>query len=420
MKPIYLLFSALIVCCAMNVFADQNRKKVLIIRPASPSITSKPTPDAKSVYAKAAASVVKIEAITYKGRMQGSGVSFANGGERIDETKDLDGANIKLNNSWIATNAHVVNGASEIILKQGVRSYKATIEFLDVESDIALLMTDEAVIPKIDFANSSSKQIGEKVYAIGSPLGLENSISEGIVSGAREMNGIFLIQTTAPISPGNSGGGLFDSEGELLGITTFKLKGGENLNFAIDSSFFNAIKEAHTLESLVEINSFIPSNSFEKYSWIKWLATTKDENGLSWWKSYDGRSANKNVKTKTEIIKYMEDEKSWFKHLAESYSQYLNTRPAQSAEGGTDSTGKTTTLVCLYKKQEVTYKIDFIQSTVNGDVAKISDIEIQFQYKNSKGRETKVTINRYTGSALIAANDMYVSGKCQQVANKQF
>ncbi len=252
---------------------------------------------------------------------------------------------------------------------------------------------------------------------VSSPLGLENSISEGIISGTREKNGVFLIQTTAPISPGNSGGGLFDSEGKLIGITTFKLKGGENLNFAIDSSFVSEIFDAHALESSVERLSFIPSNSFEKYYLIKWLATTKDENGLSWWESFNRRLS---AKTKTGAHKFTEDGENWFKHLAESYSQYRKAHPVQPAEGGADSTGKTTTLVCLYGKQEVTYKIDFIRSTVNGDAAKISDAEIQFQYKNSKGRETKVTINRYTGSALIAANDMYVSGKCQQVANKQF
>ena len=405
-------------CHAMNVFADQNHKKVQTNHPVPMPAISKSILDAKSVYAKASSSVVMIEAITNKGKMQGSGVSIVNGEGRIDETKDeFDEANLKPINSWIATNAHVVNGASEIVLKQGAGSYKATIEFLDEETDIALLKTDEAIIPMIDFANNSSKQTGEKVYAIGSPLGLENSISEGIISGTREKNGVFLIQTTAPISPGNSGGGLFDSEGKLIGITTFKLKGGENLNFAIDSSFVSEIFDAHALESSVERLSFIPSNSFEKYYLIKWLATTKDENGLSWWGSFNRRLS---AKTKTGAHKFTEDGENWFKHLAESYSQYRNAHPVQPAEGGADSTGKTTTLVCLYGKQEVTYKIDFIRSTVNGDAAKISDAEIQFQYKNSKGRETKVTINRYTGSALIAANDMYVSGKCQQVANKQF
>lgn len=80
------------------------------------------------------------------------------------------------------------------------------------------------------FANLA---VGEKVYTVGTPIGLEQTLGEGIISGFRKYKGQKLIQTSAPISSGSSGGGLFDSHGNLIGITTFLLKDTQNLNFAI-------------------------------------------------------------------------------------------------------------------------------------------------------------------------------------------
>ncbi len=78
-----------------------------------------------------------------------------------------------------------------------------------------------------------STSIGEKVYAIGAPLGLELSISDGLVSGERRHGTHTWLQTTAAISPGSSGGGLFNAQGQLVGITTASIADGQNLNFAI-------------------------------------------------------------------------------------------------------------------------------------------------------------------------------------------
>jgi hypothetical protein len=86
----------------------------------------------------------------------------------------------------------------------------------------------------VEIAPPDSLQIGETVFAIGSPRGMELSISNGIVSGFREAgNGMKLIQTTAAFSPGSSGGGLFDDQGRLVGITAMVAKNSQNLNFAI-------------------------------------------------------------------------------------------------------------------------------------------------------------------------------------------
>ncbi len=77
-------------------------------------------------------------------------------------------------------------------------------------------------------------KVGEHVYTIGSPKGLELTLAEGLVSSKRAIEGgSRFIQTSAPISPGSSGGGLFDAQGNLIGITTFMLRDSQNLNFAI-------------------------------------------------------------------------------------------------------------------------------------------------------------------------------------------
>ena len=84
----------------------------------------------------------------------------------------------------------------------------------------------------------SDLQIGERVYTVGSPQALDRTLGEGIISGLRSLRGIRHIQTTAPISPGSSGGGLFDRHGNLIGITTFLLKDSQSLNFAISVDEF--------------------------------------------------------------------------------------------------------------------------------------------------------------------------------------
>jgi tetratricopeptide (TPR) repeat protein len=99
----------------------------------------------------------------------------------------------------------------------------------------------------IPVRRSSDVSVGERVYAIGSPGGLEVTLSEGLVSGLRDFENVSVIQTSAAISHGSSGGGLFDSEGRLVGITTFFLKGGQNLNFALPGEWILALAEESAL-----------------------------------------------------------------------------------------------------------------------------------------------------------------------------
>jgi serine protease Do len=132
------------------------------------------------------------------------------------------------------TNYHVVDGRRLIVVTQGDQVLEATVVASDKESDRCVLaVTGEVFSPVDGLRGFEGLRVGEQVYTIGSPSAVENTLGQGIVPGLRTVAGRHLVQTTAPISPGSSGGGLFDSAGNLVGITSFMLKNSQDLNFAI-------------------------------------------------------------------------------------------------------------------------------------------------------------------------------------------
>ncbi|MGC8988891.1 MAG: S1C family serine protease, partial [Verrucomicrobiia bacterium] len=104
-------------------------------------------------------------------------------------------------------------------------------------ADLALLKVEDAGAPKftcVPLGQTGTLSVGERVFAIGSPMGLERTVTEGIVSSkTRQMQGDLFLQTTAQINPGNSGGPLFNMRGEVVGVTNMKMTYGEGLGFAI-------------------------------------------------------------------------------------------------------------------------------------------------------------------------------------------
>jgi serine protease Do len=144
----------------------------------------------------------------------------------------------------LVTNCHVLAKASSFVIKQDNVTYGATLELPDPVRDLCQIKVANFTVPPVVLAPAGSARVGQRVYAIGNPNGLENTLSEGILSGLRGGGGggggesdARLLQTTAAISPGSSGGGLFDSEGRLLGITTFAARDGGSLNFAMPVEF---------------------------------------------------------------------------------------------------------------------------------------------------------------------------------------
>ncbi|OFY05024.1 MAG: hypothetical protein A2W93_11890 [Bacteroidetes bacterium GWF2_43_63] len=138
----------------------------------------------------------------------------------------------------IATNYHVIEGATTAYcyLNNSTEKYKIEGYLAADESvDLILLKVTGLNKPTIKFSSTTATP-GQKVYVIGSPKGLPATISDGIVSGLRDFEGYQLIQITAPISPGSSGGPVLNSNGELIGISVGQLADGQNLNFAIPKS----------------------------------------------------------------------------------------------------------------------------------------------------------------------------------------
>jgi len=146
----------------------------------------------------------------------------------------------------IITNNHVIKPAVKYGIvynntTEGQEYRKSGYIVADVSRDIAVILSPNESAKTAKFGDSSGLKLGQKVVAIGSPLGLKNTVSEGIISGFRRINGLNFIQTTAPTSPGNSGGGLYNMQGELIGIMTMKEVDGENISFAIPINEVKAI-----------------------------------------------------------------------------------------------------------------------------------------------------------------------------------
>jgi len=144
---------------------------------------------------------------------------------------------------YVVTNAHVLSGGTRINSITYDQQIIET-EFIgyDSELDIALLKIS-GEYPFLELANSDNIQIGEKVIAIGNPLGLQFSVSQGIVSAVHRpgiSNLKAYIQTDAALNPGNSGGPLINKQGKVIGINNFKIGEGENLGFALESNYIKS------------------------------------------------------------------------------------------------------------------------------------------------------------------------------------
>lgn len=135
----------------------------------------------------------------------------------------------------IVTNHHVIADAQYVAVKIGSRKLEVNgVLHVDKHSDIAILKLQAKGLPVVKIANSEKAKVGDKIYVISSPQGLENTLSDGILSGIRRIDeDRRVLQITAPISPGSSGGPVFNPAGEVIGIATFLLKGSQNLNFAL-------------------------------------------------------------------------------------------------------------------------------------------------------------------------------------------
>ena len=162
-------------------------------------------------------------------------------------------------NGIVATNFHAIEGAGSAYAR--LVDQKATgdaetgkpwekyqqqkvikgVVASDPEHDLVLLSVDGLKAAPLTVADSEQVAIGDVVYVVGNPQGLEGTFSAGIVSGIRKVGEDSLLQITAPISPGSSGGPVLNAKGEVIGVAVATFKGGQNLNFAIPSRYLLAL-----------------------------------------------------------------------------------------------------------------------------------------------------------------------------------
>jgi DNA-binding SARP family transcriptional activator len=169
---------------------------------------------ASQVYEQVKDSVVVVKAYDQKGKLSGMG------------------SGVMLPSGDVITNYHVVKAGVRYTVGRGKQGVPATVKAGDPKKDLCLLTAPGLTAKPARLGKANKLKVGEPVYAVGAPQGLELSLSEGIVSQLRGSPPP-LIQTTVAISQGSSGGGLFNAEAELVGITTFYLKNSQNLNFAV-------------------------------------------------------------------------------------------------------------------------------------------------------------------------------------------
>jgi tetratricopeptide (TPR) repeat protein len=150
------------------------------------------------------------------------------------------GTGFAIQNGKLVTNYHVVENG-QISVQIGPVTIEAEVEKTDKLNDLAIVVLKaNASLPGLSLAKATPKA-GEKIYVVGNPAGLEKSISEGLVSGTRSVNGQTLIQVSAPNSPGSSGSPVLNASGEVVAIAAASLERGQNLNFAIPVDFLHGL-----------------------------------------------------------------------------------------------------------------------------------------------------------------------------------
>ena len=174
--------------------------------------------------------------------------------------EDANGQPISLGSGFfvqrnvIASNFHVIEGASQGYAKLiGTKTkYDITgVVGLDFTNDLVLLTVKDATSPSLSLADSHKMAVGDEVFVAGNPQGLEGTFSQGIVSGIRDVESGTLLQITAPISPGSSGGPVLNSEGKVVGISVATFTSGQNLNFAIPANYLASLLIASNTNGVI-------------------------------------------------------------------------------------------------------------------------------------------------------------------------
>ena len=175
------------------------------------------------------------------------------------------GSGFFVSNGIIATNAHVIEGASsgtaKLIGDNRTMQILGTVA-IDRHADLALLKV-ESPAPPLVLGPNADPTVGDDVYVVGNPLGLEGTFSEGIISGVRHLDADSILQMTAPISPGSSGGPVMNGSGAVIGVSVATFQDGQNLNLAVPVSYLSGLL-ASPSKVLLPLGNQTTGNQTEK------------------------------------------------------------------------------------------------------------------------------------------------------------
>ena len=283
-------------------------------------------------------------------------------------TEKWSGTGFALNNGYIATNYHVVENAKSIKV-QGIKGnfsieYNATVISTDKFNDLAIIKINDSrfngfgTIPYR--VKTSTSEVGEDVFVLGYPLtttmGDEIKLTTGIISSKTGFQGdVSLYQISAPIQPGNSGGPLFDGNGNLIGIVNAKHRGAENVSYAIKTSYLNNLVESASSISILPTNNSVSgmtlSNKVKSLKNFVFMITCSNSGSAISSYGSNGGYSNNNTSSSTKTYNFPSVSSQYDNSLTlisvvlESYETVLTISCKNDIAGGWMNIDKTAYIV---------------------------------------------------------------------------
>lgn len=188
----------------------------------------------------------------------------------------------------LITNRHVIEGGDSLRVQLSTGEIYDNVYFVsdDERRDLAILRIPESGLQPLSIGDERTAAVGDQVYVIGNPLGLEGTFSDGLISALRTVDGVALIQISAPISSGSSGGPVFNTRGEVIGIATLTMENGQNLNLAVPARYARGLLQMNETPQPFERvaarfnvtqRSSTPVSAVEASETEPWLRVLHDE-----------------------------------------------------------------------------------------------------------------------------------------------